>query len=122
MRRSGAASCNCVVTVYQPAAPDDLRNTTVAFVMQLADHAAPRTFLSSGSLPGGGFFALLSAAACTRANLRWPEGRRRQTGTAARLVPPAATATRCSPPDSVQACAARVRRASGDTETYSHQA
>jgi hypothetical protein len=41
MRRSGAASCNCVVAVYQPAAPDDLRNTTVAFVMQLADHAAP---------------------------------------------------------------------------------
>jgi hypothetical protein len=106
MCRSGAASCNCVVTVYQPAAPDDLRNTTVAF------RYAARRPRSAEDVPVEGMpprRRILRLAQRRSLRAGQPplaggpsstDGDRRTTGTT-----PAATATRCSPPDSVQACA-----------------
>jgi hypothetical protein len=122
MRRSGAASCNCVVTVYQPAAPDDRRNTT-GLCYAARRPAAPSTFLSCGSLPGGGFFALQSAAA-SRAGIpplaggpSWTDGEPPHDWYRARSACNTLLSTRFG----AGVCSACLRRASGNIETYLHR-
>jgi hypothetical protein len=97
--------------------------TQLAFVMQFDDQQRRGRSCRVDPSPGGGFFVLLSAAAFARGPTS--AGRRAVVD---RRGPPhdwyharSDCDTLLSARFGAGVCSARVRRASGDTETYSHR-